>query len=72
MSFVPADEKQFPITHSGWAILARSEDDLGPFAQALHWKPTPSSPGAPLDRRYLWTDDYVNLLAILQIARGGR
>ena len=52
---------------STWAILARSENDLGLFAQALRWKPIPSSPGAPPHRRYLWTDDYVNLLATLKL-----
>lgn len=47
---------------SVWVVLARSADDLGPLAQsAPRWTPLAPGPHAPL-----WTDDYSNVLGVLE------
>jgi spermidine synthase len=47
---------------SVWVVLARSADDLGPLAQsAPRWTPLAPGPRAPL-----WTDDYSNVLGVLE------
>jgi hypothetical protein len=48
------------ISPSEWAVLARSETDLGPIASDPRWKAFPDAS----DTR-VWTDDYVNILSAI-------
>jgi hypothetical protein len=53
---VPLSTGLFP---SHWAVLARSEEALGPIADDTRWKPL-----VPGDTR-VWTDDFSNLWSVL-------
>lgn len=49
-------------TPSHWMVLARSFEDLGALAHDARWTPPPAGAGEPL-----WTDDFSNILDVLQI-----
>ena len=49
-----------------WAVLARNRESLGVLAADPRWTPIPAAPGGPADRRFLWTDDYVNLVGVIK------
>jgi SAM-dependent methyltransferase len=51
---------------SVWAVLARDDAALGALAKDARW--TIASAGEdPPPRRYLWTDDYSNLFAVIDL-----
>jgi hypothetical protein len=50
---------------SVWVVMARNEDALGSIARAPRWE-TPGAGQSPPPRRFLWTDDYSNLLAVVE------
>ena len=52
---------------SHWIALARSEAPLGAIAADPEWLAVPLRPDAPVDRRFLWTDDYSSVLRVLRI-----
>ena len=47
--------------------MARSDAPLGAIATDPDWLAVPLRPNAPVDRRYLWTDDYSSVLRVLRI-----
>jgi len=49
-------------TPSHWVVLARTSDDFGALARDADWMPPPAGAGEPL-----WTDDFSNILDVLQI-----
>jgi hypothetical protein len=51
---------------SQWAVIARDGATLAPLASDPRWTPLPVHPGAPPDRRYLWTDDYSSIFSIVE------
>jgi hypothetical protein len=51
---------------SQWIALARSDAPLGAIASDPEWLSVPLRPDAPVDRRYLWTDDYSSVLRVLR------
>lgn len=50
---------------SVWALLARREEALGPIAEDPRWTIARAETDPP-PARYLWTDEYSNLLAVLR------
>lgn len=46
---------------SRWAVMARSEEALGPIAHDARWKPVP-----PRARPKAWTDDFSNPLSLVR------
>lgn len=52
---------------SHWIALARSEAPLGAIAADPEWLAVPLRPDAPVDRRFLWTDDHSSVLRVLRI-----
>jgi hypothetical protein len=50
---------------SRWVVLARDRADLGSLAADPHWKPVNVPPGTPL-----WTDDFSNLLRVINLNSG--
>lgn len=52
-----------------WAVLSRDEARLAALGWPAEATPLPREPGRAPDRRFVWTDDYSNLLATLR-ARG--
>ncbi len=51
---------------SSWALVARDRAALAPVAQGQAWRTLPLAfPSAPRER-YLWTDDYSNVLSVLK------
>jgi len=49
------------ISSSEWAVLARSESDLGALAADPRWQPLPS-----VAEGRVWTDDYVDILSVIR------
>jgi hypothetical protein len=49
-------------TPSRWVVMARSRDDLGALATDPAWTPPAVAPTVPL-----WTDDFSNILDVLEI-----
>ena len=45
---------------SEWLVVARRRDDLGALAADPRWAP------AGADRASIWTDDFSNILGVLQ------
>lgn len=59
--FFPGDtDPKSLISNSQWAVLARSEADLGRLSGDPRWQPFPEAADARV-----WTDDYVNILAAI-------
>jgi SAM-dependent methyltransferase len=57
-----SDEEKHPgKASSEWVILARQEEDLGALAKEENWKPIRTNPEVGV-----WTDDYSNLLRVLE------
>ncbi|MCD4749777.1 MAG: fused MFS/spermidine synthase [Thermoanaerobaculales bacterium] len=52
---------------SVWAVLAEDAETLAPLEVDSRWKVLPADPTAPVDLRYLWTDDYSNILSVLNL-----
>jgi SAM-dependent methyltransferase len=50
---------------STWAILARESSDLGPLWTDVRWRHSLEGPENAPGRRYLWTDDYADVLGVL-------
>ena len=47
---------------SNWIVMARSRADLGALGEDSRWLPLEPSPSAPL-----WTDDFSNILSVLDL-----
>ena len=47
---------------SSWVVMARHKEDLGTLGADARWTPLRSSAAAPL-----WTDDFSNILSVLQL-----
>jgi spermidine synthase len=47
---------------SSWVAMARHKEDLGTIGSDLRWKPLVASAATPL-----WTDDFSNILSVLQL-----
>ena len=60
-SSVSAAEQAIGKTASRWAIMARQREDLGALATDPRWKSAEINP-----RVGLWTDDFSNILSVLQ------
>ena len=52
---------------SSWVVLAREPGALAPLRADPRWRPVPWSGPAPPDARYLWTDDYSNILGVVHV-----
>jgi hypothetical protein len=52
---------------SHWIALARSEAPLAAIAADTEWMSVPLRPDAPVDRRYLWTDDYSSVFRVMRM-----
>jgi len=49
-------------TGSEWVVMARSRDDLGALTTSSAWHAPAVAPSTPL-----WSDDFSNLLSVLDI-----
>ena len=59
---VPPEKAAEAMRASVWVVLAREESDLGQIARSgPRWARLVPRPGDPL-----WTDDYTNVLGVLQ------
>lgn len=52
---------------SVWALLARTREDLGPMIDDPRWWTQPLRLDRPPDPRFLWTDDYSNIVRVLKL-----
>jgi hypothetical protein len=52
---------------STWALIARRPAALGPLWNDRAWRRLQAAPGSPDDDRYLWTDDYSNVLSLIDL-----
>jgi hypothetical protein len=52
---------------STWALIARRPAALGPLWNDRAWRRLQAAPGSPADDRYLWTDDYSNVLSLIDL-----
>ncbi len=52
---------------SVWSVLGRDVESLGILAADSRWEPLPREPGRRPERRYLWTDDFSNVLSVLRL-----
>ncbi len=50
---------------SAWAVIGRNRAALAPLEHDARWTPLPSQPGRPPDPRYVWTDDYSSIFAVV-------
>jgi SAM-dependent methyltransferase len=50
---------------SSWVVLAREPEALLPLRDDPRWQRVPAGDGPPA-RRYVWTDDYSNVLSVLK------
>lgn len=51
---------------SEWAVVAADKASLASLASDARWLALPVHPGAPPDKRYLWTDDYSSLFSVVE------
>jgi hypothetical protein len=63
IDLVGADQRDQGKTSSNWMVLARSSADLGTLAKTSGWSTPKIPPSTPL-----WTDDFTNLLGILDLS----
>lgn len=55
------DKKRWPVkSRSTWAVLARTDDDLGQLKDDEQWEPLEPEAGVPL-----WTDDYSSIVNVM-------
>lgn len=61
---ITEEEKANGKTPANYVIMAQTMEDLGTMASNPKWKPVPHQPGMAL-----WTDQYSNILSLLQMKK---